>query len=275
MAAEASHQWVRAWKPSIPGVNEVFHARFVDHAYPPHTHDDWTVFIVDQGAIRYDLDRRSRGVGPSLITLLPPQVVHDGRPASESGFRKRVLYVSGEVLGPHLIGRAVDDPDVHDRSLLKVVRRLHRALENEDDALEAESLLAIATEGLRSHLWDAPEDRPALPERETASRLRELLDAHLTESFRLADASPVVGASAATLTRAFTRTFGIAPHQYVIGRRIGLARGQLLRGQSVADTAVATGFHDQPHFTRQFRKHVGTTPARFAGSHPVRTVRAD
>lgn len=188
MAPEAPHEWVRAWKPSIPGVNEVFHARFVDHAYPRHTHDDWTVFIVDDGAIRYDLDTRSRGVGPSLVTLLPPGVVHDGRPASERGFRKRVLYVSDAVLGPHLIGRAVDDPDVHDCSLLMVLRRLHRALECEDDALEAESLLGIATEGLRSHLRDAPEDRPALPERETASRLRELLDAHLTEPFRLADA---------------------------------------------------------------------------------------
>lgn len=41
-------EWVRAWKPAVPGIHEVFHARFVDHAYPPHTHDAWTVFIVDE-----------------------------------------------------------------------------------------------------------------------------------------------------------------------------------------------------------------------------------
>jgi hypothetical protein len=54
-------EWVRAWKPAVPGIHEVFHARFVDHAYPPHTHDAWTVFIVDEGAIRYDIERRHRG----------------------------------------------------------------------------------------------------------------------------------------------------------------------------------------------------------------------
>jgi hypothetical protein len=32
-------EWVRAWKPMVAGVHEVFHARFVDYAYPPHVHD--------------------------------------------------------------------------------------------------------------------------------------------------------------------------------------------------------------------------------------------
>jgi AraC-like DNA-binding protein len=272
MGAEAPREWVRAWKPDVPGIDEVFHARFVDHAYPRHTHEAWTVFIVDDGGIRYDLDTRSRGVGPSLVTLLPPQVVHDGRPASAEGFRKRVLYVSDEVLGLHLIGRAVDDPDVHDSALLTAVRRLHVVLEQGDDALEAESLMGFVTERLRSHLRDNSRERPAASDDVLATRLRELLDVHLVEPFRLAEASPIVGASTAGMVRAFSRTFGIAPHQYVIGRRIELARGQLLRGRSIADTAVATGFHDQAHLTRQFRRYVGTTPASFARSRRAALV---
>ena len=39
---------VRAWKPPVPGVREVLHARHVEHAYPIHTHDVWTVLLVDQ-----------------------------------------------------------------------------------------------------------------------------------------------------------------------------------------------------------------------------------
>ena len=73
---------IRAWKPIVPGIREVLHARFTDHAYPSHTHDVWTLFIVDDGAIRYDLDRTARGAEPSMVTVLPPHVVHDGRPAT-------------------------------------------------------------------------------------------------------------------------------------------------------------------------------------------------
>ncbi|HEX7247055.1 MAG TPA: AraC family transcriptional regulator [Actinomycetota bacterium] len=266
MPSRPEGEWVKAWKPSVPGLSEVFHARFVHHTYPKHTHETWTVFTVDDGAIRYDLEMRHRGVGRALVTVLPPHVVHDGKPASEAGFRKRVLYVDTGVLGTHLIGRAVDRPDIDDRTLLRALRHLHRSLGTHGDALEAESLMSIVAENLRMHLGDAPTDPAPIDERAAASALRDLLDTHMFETFTLAEASTVIGTSATGLVRSFTRAFGIAPHQHVIARRIEVARKRLLDGEPVATVAVAVGFHDQAHLTRHFKRHVGTTPARFAAS---------
>jgi AraC-like DNA-binding protein len=268
VASTEPREWVRAWKPAVPGISEVFHARFVHHAYPRHTHDDWTVFIVDDGAVRYDLDRRARGVGPALVTVLPPHVVHDGRPASAAGFYERVLYVDTDVLGPHLIGRAADEPDIDDASLLRTIHRLHRALDRPHDPLEAEELMGRVGEQLRSHLRDRPDASPPSPDTKIATALRDLLDAHLTQNVTLAEAAHTIGASTPVLVRAFTRAFGIAPHQYVVGRRIESARKRLLDGEPAARTAVEVGFHDQAHLTRHFRRHVGATPARFAASGP-------
>ena len=98
----------------MPGVREVLHARHVEHAYPIHTHDVWTVLLVDQGAIRYDLDRRTHGAESSMVSILPPHVVHDGRPATADGYRKRVIYVEPAVIGEGLIGSAVDRPALPD-----------------------------------------------------------------------------------------------------------------------------------------------------------------
>ena len=90
---------VEAWAPQVPGISEVFHARMVDYAYPAHCHETWAVLIVDDGAIRYDLDRRRCGAAGQTVTLLPPGVTHDGRPApGASGFRKRELYLDGGLL---------------------------------------------------------------------------------------------------------------------------------------------------------------------------------
>ena len=61
MAADGSAPVIRAWKPRLAGIREVLHARFTDHAYPPHTHDVWTLFIVDDGSILYDLHGRAGG----------------------------------------------------------------------------------------------------------------------------------------------------------------------------------------------------------------------
>lgn len=61
------HCQVQAWRPAVPGISEVFHARIADYAYPPHCHDTWTVLIVDAGAIRYDLDTRRCGASGDTV----------------------------------------------------------------------------------------------------------------------------------------------------------------------------------------------------------------
>jgi AraC-like DNA-binding protein len=257
-------EWVRAWKPAVAGVHEVFHARFVDYAYPPHVHDAWTVFIVDDGWIRYDLEARHRGAGGERVTILPPNVVHDGRAAALGGFRKRVLYLSTDVLDESLTGRAVDHPDIAGPALRQAVHALHRALDHPDDALEAESRLAVVGDRLRAHLTGHPSGAGnGLPGR-LAGDLRDLLDERLFERTTLAEAGRDLGASPSHLVRCFTGAFGIAPHQYVTARRIEAARRRLLDGQPIALVAAGVGFYDQAHFTRQFKRHVGTPPGRYA-----------
>jgi len=258
------HEWVRAWKPAVPGIHEVFHARFVDHAYPPHTHDTWTVFIVDEGAIRYDLEARHRGAAGSRVTILPPHVVHDGRPATGDGFRKRVLYVGTDVLDERLIGRTVDDPDIADPAVVRGLGALHRALQGPDDGFAAQELFADFVHRLRERLGDRPTADAQRPDHEVAADLRDLLDTRASEPVTLAEASRLLGASPGHLTRCFTRAFGIPPHRYLLARRIDAARKRLLDGQPPALVAADVGFHDQAHLTRHFKRHVGTTPARFA-----------
>lgn len=255
-----------AWRPAVPGITEVFHAHFTDHVYPMHTHDAWTLLIVDDGMIRFDLERHEHGVLRSLVTLLPPHVPHDGRAATEFGFHKRVVYLEASVLDEALIGAAVDRPALADPVLRTRVGRLHEALRSPGHELEAESRLALIQERLTGHLRNdvtAPPDRrdPAV-----ARRLRDLLDERAPQGVSLEEAAQVVRAHPTHLVRAFTRAYGMPPHQYLTGRRIDLARRLLLAGHRPSDVAVAAGFYDQPHLTRAFRRTLGISPARYAGT---------
>src|SRR6476660_8131789 len=99
---------VRAWRPPVRGIVEVFHASFTDHSYPMHTHDSWTLLLIDDGMVRYDLDRHEYGALNHMVTLLPPHVPHNGSPATSHGFRKRVLYLDTTILSESLGGIAVD-----------------------------------------------------------------------------------------------------------------------------------------------------------------------
>lgn len=143
---------VSAWRPRIPGVVEVFHAHFTEYAYPMHVHEAWTLLIVDDGAVRYDLDRHEHGTPHDTVSLLPPHVPHNGSPATPHGFRKRVLYLDGTHISDELIGAAVDQPDLRDPVLRQRVGQLHTALARAGDELEAESRLTFIGERLRDHL---------------------------------------------------------------------------------------------------------------------------
>ncbi|MFF4506534.1 AraC family transcriptional regulator [Streptomyces sp. NPDC001401] len=264
MAAQRPQQEVSAWRPRIPGVVEVFHAHFTEYAYPMHVHEAWTLLIVDDGAVRYDLDRHEHGTPLDTVTLLPPHVPHNGSPATPHGFRKRVLYLDGTQLPDGLIGAAVDRPDLRDPALRLRVGQLHTALAHAGDELEAESRLMFIGRRLRAHLRprttaDVPRTDPAL-----ARRLRELLDERVVDGLTLDEAAGLVHAHPAHLVRAFSTAYGIAPHQYLNSRRVDRARRLLLDGRSPGEVASATGFFDQSHLTRHFRKLVGVTPGRYA-----------
>ncbi|MGW8884347.1 AraC family transcriptional regulator [Streptomyces sp. NPDC055749] len=257
-------QQVSAWRPQVPGVVEVFHAHFTEHAYPMHVHDVWTLLIVDDGAVRYDLDRHERGTPSDTVSLLPPQVPHNGSPATSDGFRKRVLYLDLTQLDESYIGPAVDGPDLVDSLLRQRVGQPHSALADRGDELEAQSRLALIRERLHTHLRPRLVTDVRVPPRGVAHSLRELLDERLLQGVTLDEAAKLLHAHPTHLVRAFSGAFGIAPHQYLTARRVDRARRLLLDGQPPGGVAAAAGFYDQSHLSRHFKRIVGTTPGGFA-----------
>ncbi len=256
---------LRAWRPSVPGVSEVLHAHFPSHAYPLHTHDTWTLLVVDTGAVRFDLERREHAALRSRVTLLPPHVPHDGRSVTTDGFRKRVVYLDADTLDVRRIGRAVDHPGWEDAALRGELHLLHGAMRHPGDEFEAESRLALVTQRLTSHLEGLPEPG-ARSDPGLAARLQDLLDAHVVDGISLARAAELLGADQTHLVRAFRREVGIPPHRYLTGRRVDRARRLLLAGDRPADVAAEVGFHDQAHLTRHFRRMLGVAPGAYAAS---------
>lgn len=253
-----------AWCPPVEGIEEVFHAHFIDHSYPMHTHDAWTLLIVDEGMVRYDLDRHEHGVLTDVVTLLPPHVPHNGGAATPEGFRKRVLYLDIGQVDVELVGMAVDRPVVHDPALRRRIDRLHSTLAEPGDELEAASRLALVSERLEQHLRNRVEPVRHPHDRRVAHRLRDLLDERFVAGITLQEAALRLHAHHTHLVRAFSREFGMAPHQYVTGRRVDLARRLLLQGRPAPEVAAAAGFYDQSHLARHFKRVVGTSPGHYA-----------
>jgi AraC family transcriptional regulator len=81
----------------------------------------------------------------------------------------------------------------------------------------------------------------------------------------------VVHLSPYHFARQFKVATGLAPHQYVIARRVERAQELLRTDREVgmAEVAIRSGFASQSHFCLHFRRIVGITPRQFMG--PART----
>ena len=104
-------------------------------------------------------------------------------------------------------------------------------------------------------------------------RAKAYIEGRLHENISLSDVARECSLSVAQFARAFKRSTGVPPHQYLTGRRVELARRLLLHTDwPLATVAVRCGFADQSHFTKVFRRVIGVSPGSFrAASQMIRT----
>jgi AraC family transcriptional regulator len=95
-------------------------------------------------------------------------------------------------------------------------------------------------------------------------RACEFIEAHLDGDPSIASLSKECQVSQGYFARAFRTTVGMAPHQWVMKRRIERAKS-LLRASdhSVVEIAIMCGFVDQSHLSRVFTRAAGMSPAKW------------
>jgi AraC family transcriptional regulator len=92
-------------------------------------------------------------------------------------------------------------------------------------------------------------------------RAKEILSANLDGSVPLTEVARECRLSVSHFSRAFRRTMGMAPHRWLLTRRIEVAKESLRdRRSSLSDVALACGFADQSHLTQVFTRMVGVSP---------------
>lgn len=93
---------------------------------------------------------------------------------------------------------------------------------------------------------------------------------HIEENFadpvRLAELAVIAGLSLHRFVTVFRIQLGVPPHRYMCRVRVREARMLLRRGLPLATVAVETGFFDQSHLSRHFKRQCGMTPGFFAAT---------
>jgi AraC family transcriptional regulator len=128
---------------------------------------------------------------------------------------------------------------------------------------------SIAVQLLQSH--DASRDgtvRMKPPARDLSQigldRAIDYIDVSLDQNLSIESIAGVAELNPICFARAFRRRLGIAPHQYVIEKRVDRAKELLSSTEMpIIGVALDTGFSSQSHFASTFKRVVGVTPKEY------------
>lgn len=161
---------------------------------------------------------------------------------------------------PHYIQGAVKSNE-----LRRLFLKLRDSLTTGQMPLEQESVLLDWVVLVDRMHTDKSENsrRSFFSETAAIRRVREFISENFAENIKLQDLAEIARLSPFHLNRVFAKEIGIPPHVFQNQLRIEKARELIAQKKSLAEIASETGFSDQSHFTRFFKRYTGVTPKKF------------
>ena len=242
--------------------------RFADFSYDIHAHDTACFALLTRGAIRIRMRGTEFVARRGDLYAIDADEPHAGWPVDADGWTQRTLYVdvahlralTGEERAGGLLGPIIRDP-----TLSAALHDVHRSSEVRGPSLyRDERYLSFAARLADRHMkygGTARERERSEPRAVLAAR--RFLDERLGEQHHLNEIAAAADLPPYRLYRAFSLEVGMTPHEYQRQARVRRAMALIRRGSALSDIAAKTGFSDQAHLTRTFRRMLGVTPGAY------------
>jgi len=240
-------------------------------------HETYAVSLNYGGRGAFDCRGELCDAVPGTCNLIAPGEMHTGHATHRDGWIYRNLNVE-----PHLMTALLQSLDwrgpldvrfkfplVRDAVLAARLSHVFASLTESSSLLQNESLLlSVVARLITHHLAPSRSIRDAGREPTAVRRVKEWLDANSEQNVSIHTLAGAAGLSPYYLVRAFHRHVGIPPHKYQTIVRINRARRLLASGGAISEIAYRTGFCDQSHLNRCFKRTLGVTPGEYVAFRP-------
>lgn len=273
MRVDSGRLW---YLPELPEV-ELLTGHYQQQVFPWHAHETYCISLQEQGTETIAFAGQVLRVASGQLLVIAPGEVHTNYAHyPHQAWQYRSLYIASsllEALAPVSWG-PFEFPTklLEDAALFGQLQQAHQQLTLTGYSpatymrLE-QALTRLVRDHARPTLLAKTLVESPLPR---LSEVLALVSHHLADKLTVHDLAVAAGLGRFPFTRAFTQATGLSPMAYVLQQRLLRAKHFLQQGMLPVEAALETGFFDQSHFARYFKRLVGTTPGQYQA--PARTI---
>ncbi|WP_320008599.1 AraC family transcriptional regulator [Maridesulfovibrio sp.] len=248
----------------------------IDNQFPRHVHSSYIFTLIDNGERKLSVNSTTVTIKTGELCILPPGIPHRCEPIStpESElYSYRALCVTSNHmvrLTNEIYGRYCREPDFDPEIAYTDYDKT--SFEDFFTLIHVPGTEFARQAALNSFLYHIIEKHSRgerLPRKVGAQlvalqRVKSFIDQNFQRQITLPELAETACLSPFHLQKIFVDEYGRSPQEYVIFKRIKEAQRLIESNTPLIEAALKSGFSDQSHFSKHFKKVVGISPGRFS-----------
>jgi len=252
---------------------EAYRFEGIMQKFPSHFHEYYVIGFIEKGQRHLVCQGEEYIINPGDVLLFNPYDTHSCEQIDGKTLDYRCLNVNTEVMKKVMVEIQGQEtlPYFRNNVLLHNeisanLRELHMNILKEDKEFKKEELFLYLIEELiqiNSNLTIQPKKIESSQEIQLVC---DYLEENYNKTIKLEELSKLTGGSKYQLLRSFVKQKGITPYSYLETIRINHAKNLLEDGIKPIEVTFLTGFSDQSHLTKSFKRRIGLAPKQYMKS---------
>ncbi|SMF04858.1 AraC family transcriptional regulator [Desulfovibrio gilichinskyi] len=255
----------------------------IANKFPRHVHSGYIFSLIDSGSRKIKFHSQAVEFSAGEMSILPPGTSHSCESFSkgtngphsyrslcvEKYFLQKLAedicgkHYSAPAFNPHLIYRNAD---------IESFNIFFKLLGTPGASLERQiSLNTFLYHAIQNLSTSPPVEEDGGQQNEALARVKSFIAENFRNNLTLNNLSDIACISSFHLQKLFVKKYGISPQEYLIHCRVRESEHLIKMGITLAEAALYSGFFDQSHFSRNFKRVIGISPGRFLSENKPET----
>ncbi len=245
-----------------------------------HMHNRNEIYFLLDGHVQYFVENVCYTLSPGSLILFSPDEIHKAINMGNAPFTRLVIHVYPDFVQQYStpetnllscfhrkpgVGNLIPLEEEEQKHLLALAHAMEQHMKQPEpygsDILSATYFLQILI--LINKAWKRTSHRSVAPTPHRVQAIMDYVDSHLTDTLTLDSIAGALSLDKYYLSHLFKSETESSIFQYVLVRRVALAKQLLSQGHTVSEACHLAGFNDYSNFIRSFKQITGYTPGQF------------